>query len=183
MHKIAAALTAALWLAAPAARAHCDGLDGPVVKAARLARSTGNVNHALAWVRASDEAEVRKAFREQAEMRFFETVVRLHRAAEGEPFTGLKPAGRDLGPAIPAADRAIETGSAEELLALLKKQVERGITERFEAVRAHAGYGTDVARGREFVKAYVELMHYVERFSGHDVHVVPGREAATEHAH
>ena len=163
MHRIAAATFAALLLAAPAARAHCDGLDGPVVKAARLARSTGNVNHVLAWVRASDEGEVRKAFTEQPETRFFETVVRLHRAAEGEPYTGLKPAGRDLGPAIPAADRAIAAGSADELIAVLKKQIEHGVSERFEGARANAGYGTDVARGREFVKAYVELLHYVER--------------------
>lgn len=154
---------AALLLAAGAARAHCDALDGPVVKAARLARSTGNVNHVLAWVRPADEAEVRKAFRDQSETRFFETVVRLHRASEGAPFTGLKPAGRDVGPAIPAADRALETGSVEELVALIEKEIGHGIHKRFETARAHAGYGTDVARGREFVKAYVELLHYVER--------------------
>jgi hypothetical protein len=31
--------------------------------------------------------------------------VRVHRAGEGAPFAGLKPAGLDLGPAVPAADR------------------------------------------------------------------------------
>ena len=40
--------------------------------------------------------------RELADQYFFETLVRLHRAGEGAAYTGLKPAGRDLGAAIPA---------------------------------------------------------------------------------
>jgi len=48
-----------------------------------------------------------------ADTYFFETLVRMHRAGEGAPYTGLKPAGRDLGPAIPAADKALEDGSIE----------------------------------------------------------------------
>ena len=43
--------------------------------------------------------------RELADRYFFETLVRIHRAGEGAPYTGLKPAGRDLGPAVPAAVR------------------------------------------------------------------------------
>jgi hypothetical protein len=75
-------------------------------------------------VQSKDEGEVRDAFaktiavrklnpdaQELADLYFFETVVRIHRAGEGEPYTGLKPAGRDLGPAIPAADKALEDGS------------------------------------------------------------------------
>src|SRR5512147_928885 len=45
-----------------AARAHCDTLDGPVVKTARTALETGKVNPVLAWVRSQDEAEVKAAF-------------------------------------------------------------------------------------------------------------------------
>jgi hypothetical protein len=48
--------------------------------------------------------------KEFADMYFFETLVRIHRAGEGEPYTGIKPAGRDLGPAVPAADKAIVDG-------------------------------------------------------------------------
>ena len=40
-----------------------------------------------------DEAAYRDAARELADTWFFETIIRLHRAAEGAPFTGLKPAG------------------------------------------------------------------------------------------
>ena len=114
------ALIAAVVLAVPlSTRAHCDTLDGPVVKTARAALDTGKIAPVLAWVRAQDEAEIRAAFQKAAAARklgpeakvvadtwFFETVVRVHRAGEGAPFTGLKPAGLDLGPAVPAADRA-----------------------------------------------------------------------------
>ena len=98
--------------------AHCDGLDGPVVKAAQQALETRNPAFALSWVQEKDEPEIRTAFertlavrtlspqaKELADRFFFETLVRVHRAGEGAPFTGLKPAGRDLGPAIPAAER------------------------------------------------------------------------------
>jgi hypothetical protein len=113
-----------LLLAPNRALGHCDGMDGPVVKAAQKALETGNVNLVLIWVQEADEPEVRKAFaqtmavrklgpeaKELADRYFFETLVRMHRAREGAAYTGLKPAGRDLGPAIPAADRALEDGS------------------------------------------------------------------------
>ena len=83
---------------------HCDSMDGPVVKAARLALETKNVNLVLPYVPKEGEAEVIRAFdrvlplradgaREIADLYFFETVVRIHRAGEGAPYTGLKPAG------------------------------------------------------------------------------------------
>jgi hypothetical protein len=49
---------------------------------------------------------------------FLETVVRIHRAGEGAPFTGLKPAGLGHGPVLPMAQKAIETGSAGGLVML-----------------------------------------------------------------
>jgi hypothetical protein len=110
--------------------AHCDGMDGPVIKAAHKALETGNVNLVLIWVLKDDEGEIKKSFRktlavrklnpqakELADMYFFERLVRSHRAGEGEPYTGLKPVGCDLDPAIHAADKAIESG---ELVPLLK---------------------------------------------------------------
>ena len=51
--------------------------------------------------------------RELADLYFSETLVRCHRAGEGAPFTSLKPAGRNLGPAIPAGDKALETGNLD----------------------------------------------------------------------
>jgi hypothetical protein len=181
------ALAFAALMASPA-QAHCDGLDGPVVKAARQSLATGNVKIVQIWVQSGDDAELRAAFaktlavrklnpeaKELADLYFLETVVRLHRAGEGEPFTGLKPAGRDLGPAIPAADKAVDDGSTEALAKMLTGTVNDGVRERFQRVLATKRFqGEDVAAGRAHVKAYVEFVHYVEtlytaaRGSGHE---------------
>lgn len=157
--------------------AHCDGMDGPVVRADRKALETGDVNLILIWVQKKDESDIRKAFektlavrklgpepKELADMYFFETVVRTHRAGEGAPYTGLKPAGRDLGPAIPAADRAIENGDIGPVVKLLTDMERDGIEENFKEVMSKKNFKKDdVAAGQEYVKAYVEYVHYVER--------------------
>src|SRR5450830_2175629 len=125
---------------------HCDGLDGPVVTVARKSLETGNVNLVLPWVRAEDEGEIRKVFaqarsvrklgeeaREVADTHFFETLVGIHRAGEGAPFGGLQPAGRDLGPAVPAADKAIEDSSIERVEKLLTDAIRDGVHKHFDA--------------------------------------------------
>ena len=176
MSKHIAAIVLALGLLAPvSARAHCDTLDGPVVLTARKALETGKVNPVLAWVRPQDEKEIRAAFartlavrkagaeaRDLADTWFFETLVRVHRAGEGAPYTGLKPAGQDLGPAVPAADEAIETGSPEAVEKLLVAAVRSGLHERFHEVQARKPPADDVAAGRAWVEAYVPYVHYVE---------------------
>ena len=169
---------AILAMAIPAtARAHCDSLDGPVVKAARAALEKGDLSLVLIWVSKSDDAEVQVAFertlavrklgpeaKELAELYFFETVVRLHRAAEGEPYTGLKPAGRDLGPVIPVADQALETGELEPLAKLITDAMHSGLVEQYQrAMSLKAFPAGDVEAGREYVSAYVVFMHFAER--------------------
>jgi hypothetical protein len=178
--------------------AHCDGLDGPVVQLAVKALDTGNVNHVLPWVQEKDEAEVRAAFdhalavrklgpeaKALADRHFFETLVRVHRAGEGAPFTGLKPAGRDLGPAIPAADAALKDGSIDKVVALLTHAVEHGVRHRFHEAQSRNKFATDdVKAGREFVDAYVPYVHYVERLwedatgAGHGHHAHHAEEGA-----
>ncbi|MBI4446120.1 MAG: hypothetical protein HY645_09430 [Acidobacteria bacterium] len=159
------------------ALAHCDGMDRPVVKAAQRALGTGNVNLVLIWVQQSDEPEIRKAFEETLAVRklspaageladryFFETLVRIHRAGEDAPYTGLKPAGGDLGPAIPGADKALEDRSIEQLLKLLSEAVQNGVREHFQSALAKSDYKeNEVEAGQAYVKAYVEYIHYVER--------------------
>lgn len=158
------------------AYAHCDTMDGPVVKAAQRALETGNVNLVLLWVQPDDEREIRTAFdrtlhvRKQsaeaqrlADLYFFETLVRIHRAGEGAPYTGLKPAGTDLGPAVPAADRAIATGSLAEVEQVLLHAIRDGLRAHFQEVMEKRGYRSDdVAAGRAYVAAYVPYVHYVE---------------------
>jgi len=155
---------------------HCDTMDGPVISAARKALDTRNVNLVLPWIPAADEQQIRSVFdhaiavrkldpvaKELADQFFFETLVRIHRAGEGAPFAGLKPAGRDVAAVIPAADRAIEDGSIDRVLKLLTDAVRDGLHKRFHAVQHRKDFDTnDVRAGREFVQAYVPYVHYVE---------------------
>lgn len=168
---------------------HCDSLDGPVVTAARLALRDGDVDRVLPYVLAEGEQEVREAFaranearalgptaREVADRWFFETVVRVHRAGEGAPFTGLKPAGLDTGPVIPAAERALDTGSADELAQLLCTV----IREQVEARHRHAmalkkQVGDGVAATREYTGAALGLQVWA--------HALYEQAVAAPHAH
>ena len=159
------------------ALAHCDALDGPVVKAAQRALETRNPALVLIWVQEQDEPEIRNVFeqtlavrvlspqaKELADRFFFETLVRVHRAGEGAPFTGLKPAGRDLGPAIPAADEAVRVGSVQPVDRLLTEAVQQRLREQFGEVMATKAFkADDIAAGRAYIKAYVEFIHFVER--------------------
>jgi hypothetical protein len=176
--RMAILFTLGMFLLIPrSAMAHCDGIDGPVVKAAQNALASGDVNLVLIWVQKADEQQVRQAFErtlavrklgaeanELADMYFFETLVRIHRAGEGAPYTGLKPAGRDLGPAIPLADRVLTNGKVDPLVTLITDETREGLTERFDhAMRARNYSPSDVGAGRAYVQAYVTFIHYVER--------------------
>lgn len=177
--------------------AHCDTLDGPVVTAAQKALDTDDVNLVLIWIREEDEAQIREAFektltvrklspeaKDLADMYFFETLVRVHRAGEGAPYTGLKPTGLDIGPAVPAADKALESNSADELVKLLTDAVQDGIRGEFEKAISKKNFSPDdVEAGREYIEAYVPFIHYVERI--YEAAVVPveghySEEAQTE---
>lgn len=150
---------------------HCDTMDGPVVTAARRALETGNVNLILPFVPESGAPEVQSAFdkvqkaraqgaeaRDVADRFFFETVVRIHRAGEGAPFTGLKPAGLDEGPAIPVAEQAIETGSPDKLILFLSETLRHEIENRFDhMMKLRSGDTDDVGRARQYVEAMLGL--------------------------
>jgi len=155
--------------------AHCDTLEGPVVESARKALVSGDITPLLKWVAADDEQMIRTAFqktlevrklgtqaRDLADMYFFETLVRIHRAGEGAPYTGLKP-GTAVDPAVALADKALESGSVDKLVNILTDATAKGIRERFQQalkVKKHADESVDA--GREFVEAYVIFTHYVE---------------------
>jgi hypothetical protein len=200
LHALLLSVIALAIASPPRASAHCDGLDGPVVQAARKALETGNVNLVLIWVQKPDETEIKRAFDhaqavrklsaealELADRYFFETLVRIHRAGEGASFTGLKPAGRDLGPAIPAADNALRDGNADGVLKLLTDSLERGVREHFERARVAKDFDkNDLDAGRNFVKAYVEYIHCVEALyrqatSPVHGHYHEGEQAAHDH--
>src|SRR5512141_1888525 len=174
---VAALIIILMLTTASNALAHCDTLDGPVIVLARQALAKGDVKIILPWVAADKEAEIRKAFdltmavrgkgekeKELADMYFFETLVRIHREGEGAPYTGLKPAGLDLGPAIPAADQALESGNPGPLLKLMNEKIHAGIHKYYmEAKEKKAHAGESVEAGRAYVNAYVPYLHFVER--------------------
>lgn len=153
---------------------HCDSLDGPVVRAARHALETGEVTQILPYVPASAEEEVRATFeavlpvralgheaRLVAERLFFETVVRLHRQGEGVAFTGLRPAGLDVGPVVPLAEEAVETGSPEDLTTFLGAVLTDELHRRLIAVNelGDARNGS-VERERQWVTAMLDFQVY-----------------------
>jgi len=153
---------------------HCDSMDGPVVTAARQALDVEDVNLIIPYVQEGSAAEVKSLFekvlrarktnpaaREVADLYFFETVVRLHRAGEGAPYTGLKPAGLDVGPVIPVAEKAIETGSPDLLIRLLTDTLRHEVQHRFEHMKHLRDHKRDdVARAREYVEAMLGLEVY-----------------------
>lgn len=166
---------------------HCDSLDGPVVVAATKALTEQDVDLVLPYVPVDAEEEVRAALDLASKARalgddaervadrwFFECVVRLHRAGEGAPFTGLKPEGLDVGEVIPVAERALETGSADELAELLCHAVRSEVEHRLaHAVELQPAAGASVVEVREYVEAMLGLQvwaHAVHRQVHADPH-------------
>ena len=160
------------------AAAHCDTLDGPVVSSAKIALEKGDITPVLKWIRSSDEKEITEVFqktlaarksgpeaKEIADRYFFETLVRIHRAGEGAPYTGLQ--GGPAEPIIAAADRALDTGSIDKVIKHISSAVSEGIKKRFNETLERKKHADDnVTAGRKFVEAYVDFTHYVERLHG-----------------
>lgn len=197
----AASVVLALVVPHPA-RAHCDTMEGPTVADGRRALESGNVNHALKWIGEPHEAELTKAFelarrvrdlgddaRELADQYFLETLVRLHRAGEGAPYDGIKPAGTPIEDAVVAADRCVATGSMEPLEGMFSEAELQELRERFDRVLATKDFDVDdVAAGRRFIAAYVDFFHFAEGDEhghgehGHE-HAAHDRAGYHEHHH
>ena len=158
---------------------------------AQAALEQGDVRPVLKWVSKSDEDQIKSVFESVQQVRtqsreakavadryFLETLIRIHRASEGAPYTGLKPAGT-VEPAIAAADHAITEGSADILAARLGAAAEKAVKERFAKLKeAQARKDNSVEAGRDYVAAYVEYIHFVEGL--HEM--ISGKTAAHEHA-
>jgi len=177
---------------------HCDTIDEPVVKAAKRALDTGNVNLILPWVPKKAEGELRKAFEKTLKVRkeggealeladywFYETAVRLHREGEGAPYTGLKPAGLDWGPVVPKAEKAVEEGNPKEVIHFLTHAVEEELHERFKQAMAKKKYDVnDVDAAREYVRAMLGFVLYSHHlYSNVKGGVEHGEEGRGGHEH
>ena len=153
---------------------HCDSLDGPVVKAARNALDSKNVDFALPFVPLSAEPEVRAAFdkvmavrgsgteaRALSEHWFCETLVRLHLGGEGKPFRGLRPAGQHP-PIIGLADESVNAEDARPVAAALTEALETSLEERFARVmRLKKHDPTDIFAARTYTSAMLAYVVWV----------------------
>ncbi|AMV72885.1 hypothetical protein DBW_2557 [Desulfuromonas sp. DDH964] len=191
------ALVLGLMLPGEAA-AHCDTLDGPVVADARSALARGEVSPVLKWVKPDAEPEIREVFAQTlavrnlsaeamalADRNFFENLVRIHRAGEGAPYSGLKSAG-SVAPVVAKADKALEQGSVDELTRAILLHTEEGIRARFkQALESRKHAEENVENGREYVEAYVNYVHYVEGIAQlvHGAEHHPARDSSTSHQH
>jgi hypothetical protein len=174
---LAVAVVVALARPTPAS-AHCDSTSGPVVGAAREALDAGDVRPVLAYVKPEAEAELNAAFRQTLEVRqasgsardladryFFETAVRLHRQGEGAAYTGLKEI-VDVGPALLAAEQALETGDIDTVNTVIGGAVRSELRERYQAVvaaRERAAHEGTVMAARERVEAELAFETYVDQ--------------------
>ena len=156
--------------------AHCDTMDGPLIADARKALGKYNVNYVLKWVSAANESEIRDAFnlvmkvkglspeaKELSEKYFFDILVRIHRAGEGEPFTGVKPSGTPIDDKVLAADKSIEIGNLSPLKNMVSKDILQELTKRFNKVMSLKNFDVNnVAAGREYIEAYVQFFKFAE---------------------
>jgi hypothetical protein len=191
----------ACWLTiSGTALAHCDTEKGPVVQEARTALEKGDVTPVLKWIKKDREPEIRKAFataqtvrgkgpeaKELADRQFIETFVRLHRAGEGAPYTGIKD--EPVDPVIAMADMALEKGTADELTQKISNHMTSVMKKKFDrAVEASKHKDDSVEAGRKFVEAYVDYMHYVENVHAaiagqQPEHAAPETKEGSLHSH
>jgi hypothetical protein len=176
--------------------AHCDTMDGPTAQDGVKALESADLAHALKWVAPEGEAELGEVFaralaarelgaeaREVADRWFLENLVRIHRAGEGEAFTGLQPAGVPIDEKVAAADLCIAEGDLQPLAGLVSTERWPELERRFEKVLERRDHDLhDVDAGRSYVEAYVDFFKFAEGHEHdhqHDAHVFHGHG----HAH
>lgn len=164
-----------IFLSGPLAFAHCDAYDGPVIRDAVAALESEKVAPVLKWVEPEFEEEISLLFDKTLQYKekdaqvydllkkhFLETLVRLHREGEGEPYTGLKPAG-SISPVIRKSDAAIERGTVDLLIKDLNNLSGKLLKEKYDRLlHLKSQKEKSTAKGREFVAAYVDYTHTVK---------------------
>lgn len=157
-------------------QAHCDRVNGPVATDARKALETGDISHALIWVTDQQAKELKSTFeqslkvytkgdesQELAERYFMSETVRLHREAEGMPFTGLKPA-QPSAKDIQIAEQALASGELAPVTDMLATEIQKKTSGLYsKAMEANSKKDNSVEAGREWVDAYVKYIVYVHK--------------------
>lgn len=155
--------------------AHCDSYDGPVIKDALKALDQNKVELVLKWIEPQQEKEIIAMFTKTYQLKsgdkqayaivekhFLENLVRLHRETEGEPYTGLKPAG-SMTPLVAMADNSLAKNNVEGVITTVTNHLEQVLRERYNKVaKLKITKDDSVEQGRAFVAAYVQYTHTLE---------------------
>ncbi|SIN84158.1 hypothetical protein SAMN05878443_0081 [Carnobacterium alterfunditum] len=183
-----------LFLSPVTASAHCDTMDGPVIGDAQTAIKENNINYIAKWVSPEEEANLTDIFNQTMEVRddspeaqeladqyLFENLVRVHRAGEGAPYTGVKPEGFPMAEEIVAADESIKIGNLDPLKDLVESEEIPELEESLSDVLATKDFDTaDLDAGREYVMNYVTFTHLAEGEELEGGHVEEGHEEAEQ---
>ncbi|MCB2296099.1 DUF6448 family protein [Clostridium algoriphilum] len=178
------------------ASAHCDTMDGPTVADGKKAMKTNNVNYVLKWAKPEYEKEISQMFVQTMKVKelspeakvlsekyFLENLVRLHRAGEGAPFTGIKPSGTPKDEKVLAADESIKVGNLSSLEKLIEKDKVPELKERFEKAMALKNFDVNnVEAGRKYIESYVSFLKFAEGEEDHSAEAKEGHTAVTEQA-
>lgn len=154
---------------------HCDSENGPIIPLIRTSLDNGDITPLLKWLAADDEAAIKDLFtrvralrsqsdeaRDIADQLFIETFIRIHRASEGAPYTGIKDAG-DISPIFAELDEALKSGSIDKLADKIAGEIRENIVKLYDrAADLSINQDHSVEAGREFVEAYVTYVHFVE---------------------
>ncbi|UUX33429.1 DUF6448 family protein [Fundicoccus culcitae] len=168
-------------LAPLTAEAHCDTHAGPTYEALQNAIEENDFNHISYWVLPDSEAELKSTFDttmsvmsktedeetlQLAEDYLFENFVRLHRAGEGAPYTGISDEAVDEGVAL--ADQSITAESLQPLEdgGFITDENRTHVEAVFATLLERIDFDVeDTEAGRAYVESYVEFTHLFE--SGH----------------
>lgn len=155
---------------------HCNTRSGPVAVDAKKALKKGDFKIIAKWVGAEQEDELRDKFEESLEIYklngksknlareyFLETAVRLHREAEGMPYTGLTTVD-SLPPDVEAAEEALDTGEIDNVLNLLSNNLDKEVRKfHKEALEAKKQKEESIQAGRKYSNAYVKYITFVHK--------------------
>lgn len=176
---------AGLLLANPLnAEAHCDTAEGPTYDAMQTSIEEENFDHIAYWVPEEGEEELAKVYElstnvmektedgdteELAQRYLFENFVRIHRAGEGAPYTGISEEPVDDG--VKAADESIAQESLDPLEeAGFITDGNRGHVEEVFAdlLETKDFEVNDTEAGRAYVENYVTFTHLFEEGHGEE---------------
>jgi hypothetical protein len=156
-----------------------DEMQGPVVKAAKMALETGNVNYILIWLPEESENTLknllektccvrssRMNMQNQAYDWYFETVKRFYRASRWPDYLTTQSGGLAEKPLVLKVDKAIESGDFEEIRYIIPVTHEADAKQRFLHVMNMRNYPVNnIAAGRAYVSAFFDFNRYMHDLS------------------